>query len=198
MTVSTNDIIRVNAIMTGPSGRIENVFHFRANNVLSGTDSAVMLDLAQFLDDTYTAISGRMTSDTIFVEVQGFNVTTGNPLPTVPWPTLTAGTGGATDMPAQVAGLGILRTGVARAIGRKFFGGLNTLSFDANGFLTSPAIVDIGTTLGNLTSSFIGASTLNTYLPGIRTVAGLFWGFLSVFVKGSPAVQRRRGTNVGI
>lgn len=192
MAVFTNDVIRATAVMRGPQGDIQNVYYFRAQVLVDSSEAQVMADLAEKLEDVYGSFVNLLSSDTIFVEVRGYNVTAGTPMPTVPWPSLTAGGGSATDTPSQVAVLGFLRTGRARAIARKFFGGFSTANFDTSGLVGSNVVTAVVAGLGNLLGSFIAAS-LNNYLPGIPSAKyGMFLSFLEGLASGVPATQRRR------
>jgi hypothetical protein len=157
-----------------------------------------MTDLAQKLDDAYDHLGAALTSDTIFVEVQGFDLTQDRPLPTVTWPTQTVGSGGADSYAAQVSLLGLLRTGVARVLGRKFIGGLATGITDTNGFVTSAGMTLMGAFLAELVGTFISTS-LNSYTPGVKSkTSGLFHAFIEGVASGVPAVQRRRRQGRGI
>jgi len=198
MSVATNDVIRVTAVMSGPSGRIENVFQFRVNSAVAPSDLTVMQDLAQKLDDVYEHMVSIMTGDTVFVEVNGFNVTQDLPMPTVPWPTQTTGESGSSDTPAQVSILALLRTGINRVVGRKFFGGFANGAFDSDGFATSAAITAVGLAAAELIGVFTG-TLLNEYLPGVKsTTSGLFWSFFEALVRSVPATQRRRRKDRGV
>jgi len=196
--VATNDVIKVTAVMSGPSGAIMNVYHFRANTIVSPGDADVMTDLAQKLDDCYTALGQSISSDTAYVEVRGFNITQNAPMPTVPWPTQTVGPGSATGTAAQVAGFALLRTGISRVLGRKYIGGVAAGILDGNGLLTSGAVVELAAFIAELVGSFISAN-LNVYLPGVpSSTSSAFWAFVSGFASNIPGTQRRRRQGRGI
>ena len=198
MTVSNGDIIRATAVLAGPSGSIQNVFNFRAEVIILGSDLQVMTDIAQHLDDAYATLGTSLSSDTVFVEVQGHNLTTNNPMPTVPWPTATVGTGSASSHVAQVALMGLLRTGISRVLGRKFIGGLAVGDTDTNGFFDSSHIAHMASFLAFFIGTFI-ATSLNSYLPGVKsTKTGLFWSFIEGVTSGIPGIQRRRRQGRGI
>ena len=192
MAVHSGDVIKVTAVMSGPSGAIMNVYHFHATIVVDGDDTAVMEDFAQKLDDAYTHIASVMTTSTLFVEVRGFNETQHSPMPTVTWPSLVHGTGGTGDNPAQIAFLALFRTGVARVIGRKFFGGVFGGNIDDNGFWKPALLTAVGAFVSELLGAFTG-TLLNQYIVGVQGKhTGFFYPFLEGLAQAIPAVQRRR------
>jgi hypothetical protein len=198
MTVAPNDIIRVTAVLAGPNGAMENVFQFRANVVLDAVDINVMNDLAEKLDTAYGHISPNMSADVVFVEIQGHNLTQNQPMPTVSWPTRTVGGNSAHVGAAQISFLGLLRTGVRRVLGRKYLGGFPPGAIQLAGFFSVDYIPLVAGFLGEFVGSFIAGSTLNTYLPGLKSKTGAFWGFIEGVASANPATQRRRRQGRGI
>lgn len=192
MTVAANDVIRVTAVMTGPNGEIANVYEFRANLVLAGNDNDVMDDMAAKMEEVYTPLKSYMGPDVGFSEIRGYNVTQGYPMPIKTWPTFTNGTYSGNSGAAAIALLGLLRTGIKRVVGRKFFGGIGRNVIDTGGSVISGATAAVATALGSLVGSFIAAGTLNTYLPGVLSKSGIFWGFIEGIASSNPVVQRRR------
>jgi len=198
MTVNGNDIIRVTAVLEGPSGKIENVYQFRAEVIVGGNDTDVMTDLAQKLDDAYTHLLSSMSSDCVFIEVQGFNVTQDAPMPTVPFPSVTAGSASANDMASQVSFMALFRTGVSRVLGRKFLGGFAKEALTNDGFVSSGSITAIAGYIGELIGLFISAS-LNSYQLGVvSTVTHTFYAFFEGVAQVVPGTQRRRRQGRGI
>jgi hypothetical protein len=198
MSVSSGDIIRVTAVMDSQHGHIENVYYFRSDLPIPAADEDYMADLAVKLESVYGAILSNLSIDTIFTEVQGYNVTTDQPMPTIGWPTLTAGTGAAQSLPAGVSALAILRTGVKRVLGRKFFGLLQTGVLDGDGFLTAGVVTAVATAAGELIGGFLGSETLSGWLPGVRDKTGAFWAFIEAVASNNPGYQRRRRRGRGI
>lgn len=192
MTVHSGDVIKVTAVMSGPSGAIMNVYHFHCTTIIDGDDTTVMEDLAQKLDDAYSNIADYLTGHTIFVEVRGFNVTQNAPMPTVTWPTQTVGGSAAADNPAQISFMALFRTGVSRVLGRKFFGGVHGSQIDDNGFWKSTLMTAVGQFVSELLGAFTG-TLLNQYVCGvIGKNTGFFYPFLEGLAQAIPAVQRRR------
>jgi hypothetical protein len=198
MTVNANDIIRATAVLEGPSGKIENVYQFRCVVVVGGDDTDVMTDLAQKLDDAYTHLVASMSSDTVFIEVQGFNVTQDAPMPTVPWPSVTAGSASANDMASQVSFLALFRTGVSRVLGRKFLGGFAREALTADGFVSSGSLTAIAGYIGELIGIFIAASLTSYQLGVLSTVTHTFFAFFEGVAQVVPGSQRRRRQGRGI
>lgn len=196
--VNTNDRIRATAVLLGPAGEMQNVYYFRFQGVVPAGDLLVMADLADFLDNAYSILNASVSSDYTYTEIRGFNVTQNTPMPTVAWPSLTAGGGGASSIPAAVSLLIIFRTGISRVFGRKYIGGMHEGNVDGDGFWVS-GLVTVGTTFAaEFLSTFIGTTTLATYLPGIITTTNTFLGFIASVVTGNPAYQRRRRKGRGV
>jgi len=196
--VNTNDRIRATAVLLGPSGETQNVYYFRFQGIVPAGDLLVMEDLAEFLDDLYSDINAGIAGNYAYTEVRGFNVTQGVPMPTVEWPTLTVGGGPGASEPAGIALLVVLRTGISRVFGRKYFGGIIDGNLDSDGFWISGAVTAWSGAVARLLSTFIGGTTLATYLPGIITSTGQFLGFITSVVTNNPAYQRRRRKGRGV
>jgi len=196
--VNTNDRVRATAVLLGPSGEVQNVYYFRFQGVIPAGDLLVMADLADFLDGVYTDINLGIAGNYTYTEVRGFNMTQNVPMPTVSWPNLTTGGGSGGVSPSGVALLVILRTGISRVFGRKYFGGIIDGNIDSDGFWVSGLVSAGITAAGQLLTTFIGSTTLATYLPGIITSTNTFLGFISAVVTNNPSYQRRRRKGRGV
>jgi hypothetical protein len=196
--VNPADRVRITAVLLGPAGEIQNVYYFRWDGVLPVGDLVVMTDLAEYLDDAYSTINAAISSDYTYTQVRGFNVTQNIPMPTVSWPSLTSGGGGGVSNAAGVAGLIILRTGIARTFGRKYIGGIITANMNDDGFWQS-ALVTALVSFGSLfIGDFVGTLAGPSYLPGIISKTGQFWAFIEAVVTNNPAYQRRRRKGRGV
>jgi hypothetical protein len=198
MSVSAGDIVRATAVMDAPAGKVENVYYFRAGTLLDTSEVAVMTDLALKLDTAYGHLAPSMSHLVVFTDVQGYNITQAAPMPTVPWPTQTVGGSSHGVFAPQVSAFGLFRTGVKRAIGRKFFGGIQNTGIDDNGLLSGAVITAVSGLLGELIGSFIASGTLNDYLPGVWRKAKPFLSFIEGVASARPAVQRRRAYGRGV
>jgi len=197
MTVNTGDTVRVTAIMNHSlEGDVQNVWWM--NQVTgSATDAQFMQKAAEKLDIAYNYIDQYMPDTLDFVEIAGQNITTGNPLPTVGWPTLTSGGVDVADpLPAALSGLGLGRTGVHRVVFRKFFGPFTEANqIDASWDTVIPAA--ILTLLQYMDDAY--ASGTGTAQAGVWSTVFLQWyPLIEVVTRSVAAYQRRRRKGRGI
>jgi len=195
MTVSTGDVVRVTAVLEYEfSGEVLNTFWFQnAGNAVSDTD--FMDAAADCLDEAYNYLNDMMPTELAFVEIQGFNITTENPLPATDWPTLTAGTSVGGGLPAPVSVLALGRTGESRSMKKNYFAPFTeTQMGDAR--WAAALIADVVTAFNTILAGFeadgqdqvggVWSETLQEFLGVIETV-----------VSGVSAYQRRRKSGRG-
>jgi hypothetical protein len=192
MSIAINDVIKVTAALDMVGNAVENVYYFRMDTAPSVTDTAVMNDLAAKLEEVYTHILSYMSDAVTFLEVRGFNVTKDQPMPTVSWPTMTVGGSSSARLPWGVSGLALLRTGVRRVLGRKFFGVFTEADNDDPGVWSGALTIAMAAAAGELVGSFLGSTTLAVILPGVVDKTGAFWAFIEAVASSNPAYQRRR------
>lgn len=196
--VNPNDKITVTAhLQTGVGNTINNVFTFRYEGIGTQADEASMQDLALKLEDFYSALNSHIVDNVAYVDISGFNVTQDRPMPTVNWPTLTAGGSTSDPLPDGVSGLMLLRTGIKRVLGRKFIGGLAEGDNTA-GVWESTLVAALAAAGAELIGSFLGGQTGALWLPGVIDKLGAFWSFIETFASNNPAYQRRRRPGRGI
>lgn len=199
MSVIVNNVIRVTARMKwNATVDIQNVFTARLSSGTSIDDDDAKADLAEWVDDLYTEIVGMFPSDLTFEDLDFYNLTSEAPMGTLSWPTLTAGTGGTTEIAATGVAIVITAfTSIVRVHGRKFFGPVLEAMVDA-GYFNSTALAYVASCIAVWITPFTGSTTGETWTPGIwRRVAESFAQFRDAVVRNIPGYQRRRKANVG-
>lgn len=190
--VNQGDIVRVTAKMhESYSGDIQNVFYFRNDGALGMYDSLCFDDLSPKLEDVYSDILSVLSNNLSFVSIDFYDVTAARPMADVPWPTLTQASDSGDRLPQACSAMVLYRTGVRRTMGRKFFGPL-TAGQTVDGKLISTAVTAFITAGSHLLTSFLGAGSGNSWLPGIPAAGAHFWSFEDCTVKDIVAYQRRR------
>lgn len=193
-----NDIWRVTAKLFGDDNvSIQNVWHIRKVSVGTVADSLALDDIAGALDGLYEGIDDIISTEVSPEEIGFYDVTNDVPLPSQDWDTFAGGAAGGVAVPSGVAYLLLLRTGVKRVTGRKFFGQ------GASGYLTGgnwnvSALTPLAAMGALVITSFIGASSGDIFQWGTVDQFGAFWSFNEAVVKGEPAYQRRRRLGSGI
>lgn len=194
---SNDDIIRCTAKMQEPAtGAIQNVWHFRFNNIVPIADGLVALDVASIVDDIYNDLEGIILHTVEPVEMELFNVTTGSPMGVVPFDTFTAGAASGEGLPPACSALLTLTTGVAKVLGKKYIGILAESGQDTGEI--GSGIITALTTLGTLLIGSISVGATAIYTPGVIDQHGTFRPFNGFRVANRIAYQRRRKLGRGI
>jgi len=190
--VDDGDIVRVTAkLKFADVNEVQNVFHFKCANGLGTTGLDFMEASARLLDGMYDHIAPYMVGAVTFDTVAGFNVTKDTPLPDVPWPTQTAGTGGTGTTPTGVAALALLRTGLNRVLGKKYLGPF-LASLLTGGRWNSTLTGAIALFAVSLLDRYIDLTNGVEMDPGVKTKSGAFRVFTDVVTTDNPVYQRRR------
>jgi len=192
------DVLRITARMkVNGDSAIENVFTFKWDALIPADYGLVMAHVADYLEAIYTTMNGDITDGQTYEDIVGFNVTQGNPLPAVNWPTLTAGTATGDQLPNGVAALTFFRTGLARIIGRKFWGVIRE-SANADGTWASGIMTAMAAAIAAILTpdtSLIDGGTLHS---GVLDQGGTFREFTDGTASNQPVYQRRRRLGRGI
>jgi len=191
MTVNSGDVVRVTAVMDHSlEGAVMNVYHAKMLGAGS-TDIGFMEKMRDLMDIGYGYIDNFMPDTLDFVEIRGFNVTQSQPMPTFAFNVLTSGGVDVADpLPSVLSCLVVGRTGVNRAIYRKFLGPFTEANQEdaewTSAILTAVAqmhnyIKTAVTVSGELVQVGLYSPTLATWYPIIESV-----------VDSVIAYQRRR------
>lgn len=202
MAISTGDILLVTARMTyDGASAIQNRFGVKVVDTALGNDTTVLQAVGRWLESIYSPAIAKIASAVSFDDYAAWNGTTATPLPTMPWPTLTAGTMSGDAMPNGTAVLCMARTGVARRFAKKYFpppteGGSGTGGWDAS--TLTPWVTAVGAWLAAYTDATNSVQLLGVCPSALG--AGLYIGtnLLSGAVYGEWAYQRRRRRGRGI
>ena len=197
MTINTNDVIRASAIMRlSNADDIVNVFHVEAQTVGAELQIDLRADIATYIESIYLEFDQEIHTSVSFDTIELFNVTDGNPEPSVGWPTLVAGLKVDDPVPDGVAALSIGRTGVSRVVGKKFWP-IATEGDLIGGTWIAGYLTLIDNANAKWIAPFTGASGV-TWDPGVFSrVAALFRPFTEAASSAVPAYQRRRKRGVG-
>lgn len=197
MPATIGDIIRVTAKMSFDDEAVQNVYHVKMTATTTQTDSQILGDLADWMDDAYTYVYQAMTTALTFDSVNAYNLTQERFMGEVAFPVLTAGTlTASTSLPPQVAPLVRFPTETLRSQGRKFLPAFGEVVSDgtsgwATGTLT--ALANFGVTI------LAGAVGVDWgALPGNWSEAKARWApWVTALVNTYAATQRRRRKGVG-
>ena len=200
MTVATNDVIKITAVLLGPDlQEFNNVFHYQYREGTGVDDATYMAALAQKLDAMYTIINDRVADDVAYDQIRFYNVTQDYPMGTVGWPTLTNGIDLAEPLPSGNAALVTAYTAVKRTYGRKFLPGWTEAMSEGDTW-TAAAFADLQAFAGEWFLSVAHPGGGNSY-AGVWKVPlvdpAYFVDFVSMNAREIVAYQRRRKPGVG-
>lgn len=196
MAIGLNDIIRVTAKMSWLGHDVMNVWHVYCASVPLASDVDMMTDIAEWLETIYGEFDDRLNENLLFEEVLGFNVSDGDPLPTVPWPTLAAG-GQTSQMNSIGAAMFvIMRTGVARVLGKKWFAGFTEADME-NNYYVGAATAAVAAGMAYTMNAFVGTLSSVTFIPAVVDKLGGWHDIKEVSVDSQPGYQRRRRVGSG-
>lgn len=195
LPVSANDIIQVVANLSLFGQAIQNVFHLFSHD--GGTQSQVVDDVSDFMDDFYLIINAHMSDAVDYDSVRVKNVTQGLDYGEVAWPTLVNGAYANDPLPNGVAALLTLPTNVAKCRGRKFLAGFGE-GTTTDGLWVGSTLTDLGLAGDELLSDPVGVATGGDYTYGVVHKSGAFVPYTSAIASSIPAYQRRRKQGVGM
>lgn len=199
MTVNVNDVIRVTARLEWNGAvDVQNTFTARCSAAGGVTDSNAKADLAEWVDDIYTALNSIMPTSLDYIDIDFFNITQDVPMGVDFWPTLTVGGGGTDEVAATgVAYVITAFTNVVRVHGRKFFGPVISGGI-VDGVFSSGVMTALASAMAIWIAPFNGGTSGEPWVPGVWSRAlSLFRAFRDVVVRNIPGYQRRRKQGVG-
>jgi hypothetical protein len=120
MAIGTNDLIRCACVWQVAAEEQVNVHYLTVTGIAAQTQEQIRQDIAEWFTDGYTTVVGLMWGSINHLRIELFNVTDGNPEPTISAQALLDGSNAGELLPAQVAAEVYFRTGVSRRIGRTF------------------------------------------------------------------------------
>lgn len=120
MAIGTNDLIRCASVWQVGAEEQVNVHYLTVTGIAAQTQEQIRQDIAEWFTDGYSTVVGLMWQSTDHLRIELFNVTDGNPEPTISAQALLNGTNAGEILPPQVAAEVYFRTGISRRIGRTF------------------------------------------------------------------------------
>lgn len=125
------EVFRIAARMQGTQGQdIINVWHAQIETYVTGSDLDVADELVIALSVNYSDLEDAITDEQSGIDISVQNVTQGTVQGTQSWNPSFDGTLTGDTMPPQTSLYAFFRTGLARRLGRKFFGIVNEASQD--------------------------------------------------------------------
>jgi len=171
MAVAQDDILRCvwKYRVTGVATRGINTYYLKVSDFASSNDVDITAEIDGYITSLYDFIVAQLSLDYVAESVRVTNVSkkefVGDLVPTF------AGTALAgTSMPAQVATELLGRARKLGHIARKYIGPCTEAAYD-DGVLTAAALAQFNLMLDEYVQGFVGAVTLNTYLPVMVTFA---------------------------
>ena len=196
---ANGDIYRVAARMVGPDGQdIINVWHIRLSTYVAGDDQDVADEVVFRISTNYQLLEPAITEDQTSVDMSIQNLTTNAVLGSFAWGPAFQGNGTGDNAPPQASPFSYFRTGIARRVGRKFWG-IITEALSAEGYTQGAASTALITFIAAWLSGFTGGTTGNFYEFGVynENKSPAFAPFTEAVHRGRLMTQRRRRPEVG-
>lgn len=195
-SIAADDIIRITARMLLDGVHdIVSVFHFKALNTNSGTDSDYMDGVATEMDVLYTFLNSEFSNRLSYVNIEGINVTAARLMPAKSWPVLTVGGSAGSMLPEEVAGCVFFRTLRPKTRASKFIGLFTELSNDG-GALEASTVLALQTYGNRLVSGFASDASVAEY-GAYNTLLDRFTVVDAAIVPSRWRTQKRRRIGVG-
>lgn len=171
---------------------IVNVYEI-SNLTASGlTDSELVEDILDMIDDVYTIINGFLSIYYIYRDITIRNRTGGYLMGIYSWPTLVAGTAGGDALPPGVAGIINFSTTQPRRMLRKYIGGLSEASCESTGVFESLTQAQLALFGAFLLAPYSGTYGLYQYCTHNDLMFPETIFPVSTLVTNIPGYQRRR------
>lgn len=192
MAINVGDVLRIaDRKLAGTGVDDIGVWHIEVNGVTgSPSDATVMADIATVLDTAYTDIIGQFPTFLTFEEIDGQNVTQNTLMPSVSWPTLTAGTGASQGLPLSVAALVVFPTLTPRVQGRKYLGPI--VEDAANAGILGAANITAFQTFGDNFIGSVGFGSFSGFFGTYNYTLANFSRFTSRKVINETRTMKRR------
>lgn len=120
MAIGANDLVRCASVWQVGAEEQVNVHYLTVTGIAAQTQQQIRQDIAEWFTDGYTTVVSKMWGSTNHLRIELFNITDGNPEPTIGAQALLDGSNAGEVLPAQVAAEVYFRTGISRRIGRTF------------------------------------------------------------------------------
>ena len=197
MTVQTNDMLRVTAILyNDDTGLVENVYW--AKQITGFQDDATWLtNTAQALEAIYDGLVQYMPDSLAFQEVRAFNITQDYDLGSRAWPALTDGdVDVANPMPSGCAALVLGRSPTSTSVSRKYFG-LFTEADHGAGLWQSSLVAALAAAATSWKTAYALAGGGTAQFGVWSKVLETWYPLVEMVVKDVVAYQRRRRAGRG-
>jgi hypothetical protein len=197
MTVGL-EVLKVTARMSLLGGiSLQNVFWAQKTTGASTPDADVLADMAAWLETIYDGFVTSLHTSVLFEDIAVHAMIANQAVGITAWPTLNAGTAAVDPLPTGVALVWTAYTAINRVRGRKFLGGLTEGAVTSSLWIASVITTGVSAALSWITP-FTGATSTESYEPGVLRTGGGFETFREVTVRAIPGYQRRRKQDVGI
>jgi hypothetical protein len=192
MAPSIGDVLRITAKLANGTDTIQNVYHAKLTGDTPPTNEDMLDDVADWMDQAYSAIDQAMSTGITFDEIEVYNLSADEYVGAIGWPVLTAGTAASgQESPPQCAPLVLFRTNVLKSLGKKFLPQFYTGYYEGDGTLAVNALNAMAAYAAEILAGKVAA----TYelIPGnYRPLVDMFIPYVSAVVRDFFATQRRR------
>lgn len=198
MTLTNNDLLRLGVIwaMTDSGDEQVNVIHVQIANIVAQTQTDILDDLQEYLDDLYSDVAASMTDKLAHQRVDIFNVTQDTPEVGLTRIAGMDGTNGGERLPYQAAMTVWFRTNVSRHIGRKFIPLFTEAALSDGKFIT--AVQNDGAAFAvKFITEYVASNGVHIQAGIYDRSAGIARPIISYGVSNTPRTQRRRRLAVG-
>lgn len=206
MTVAQDDVIKAvwKVIHTTPNTIVENVFHWKVTDLVSGVFADVGTDIQVELEALFATITGNLSERYVLSDIRVTDLTQKLFVIDGVGAGFTGGGGAGEVLPAQDAAIVLARSRQQGHQGRKYLGPLLEAAVE-NGNLSAGALTTMFTFANKYENVFNGSVTTNEYTAGTAQIAvgGGLAGF-TAFENGlhtalsAMRTQRSRRPGVGL
>lgn len=167
MPVVNGDVVRavVQMVHQDMGSRSQNVYHWQANQIVDGQDSAVIVDIVSRVNEMYAEIAALFDDNTAQDGVKIVNATQRLRIYDDSWDFTPPG-GEQQNMPAQVATLVLARTAIIGKTGRKYLGPFTENAYD-DGALEAAATINIENFVEVYVNQFVDPVSGNEWNSGV-------------------------------
>lgn len=202
MAIEAFDIIKATCRLRVASlDDVINIFTFKMQSV-PPTEADALTDIFEYLENIYTAVNSIIPNTVSYADITLFNVTQDIQIGIYPWPNLTTGASASAAVNNVLSMFMFARTGVKRAIGKKWMPLPNSGSGTGN-TLNGTALTALTNAAAAWWDSFVGTVGSTNIYPGmlynhtVPVISSGFAKFTNAVAQALIGVQRRRKRGLG-
>lgn len=162
---------------------IVNRFTVRVVKDVTEDDGDVLEVCRDYVEAVYAPIIGDIANNVSFENIEVFNATTDNPIPSVTFFTLDTGTSTNPVVGPQLSAYSFARTAVSKHRGAKYWPAMTTAA-NVDGLITPTVLGHFADVIEAWINIYVHDTLLSTLLPGILATVGLHEGEFIPFVDG--------------